>query len=627
MTNPRKLTVLSSALLLASLTACGGGGGGGGSDDDTPRNPEKPLTTLPQFLQGNEALCDFIESGKTVSLQNYTGELGNVTGLTCNGVTLSDLDEISLLTALQQLSLDSAGLTNVTELLNNLTLQQLDLSGNPIADLSIITSLLNLTELDLENTGLSDISLLNALTALQQLDVSGNAITDVAPLGNLLNLTDLDLSANNITELDALGALTSLNNLDVSGNPSLSCAEINDLALASAADITVPSNCTSAAFLSASSDATQTLDNSSLAEPIERLVIRDVNSLDDLQMFQSGDDLRLTANTSGGIKTIIFTHWFVDATYQVDEFEVEGVGVYGFAALRAQIGLGLTLTEGRDTYLGTDGRDVVYGLGEADIIAGGGQADVIVGGPGNDIVSGSRLNIAADGTVSRNNTSDGYQDTFIYNLGDDHDTIYEYETGAEKCSLLQFGTGISSEDISLYQDGKDLIIELNDTDKLTVDSWFEGSQYYYRLGYVQFQTGDPIEASQWVASKGFQSTNGEVAGTSLAESLVGSDNDDRIYGLGGADIIEGGEGNDHLSGNRLNIAADGTVSVFGSSDVAMDTFIFNLGDDHDTLYEYETSAEYRALLQFGAGISPDDIIVIRDSDDLILEINEEDKVT
>ena len=628
MNSSRKLTALSSALLIATLTACGGGGGGGDNGGDTtPRAPEKNLTTLPLFLQGNEANCTFTENGSPASLVDYTGKLEDVTGLTCSGITLSDLNEINLLTALQQLSLENAGLTNVTELLNNLTLTQLDLSGNPIADLSIINSLLNLTELDLENTGLSDIGLLDALTALQILDVSGNGISNVSALGNLLNLTKLDISANSIVELDSLGSLTNLNDLNVSGNPTLSCAEINDLdlALAGAASITVPSDCTNALFLSAASDSSQSLDNSALADPFVRLVVKDVSNLDDVRILQSDDDLRLEANTSGGNKAITFTGWFVGDAHQVDEFEIEDIGVYSFDQLRSYIGLGLALTEGKDTYLGTNEKDIVYGLGEADIIAGGNGADTIIGGEGDDKLSDYILTVNEDGSVAREgSTYDIHLDTFIFNSGDGNDTLYLYSISGYQ-DLLQFNGSITEDDITLYRDADNLKMVLSDTDSVTVFNWFVSSSY--QLGQIKFGSADPVAALAWVDNKGFYSVDTTLFGSNLADVLLGSEEDDIIIAGNGADIIIGGEGDDKLSDYILTVNEDGSVAREGSTyDIHLDTFIFNSGDGNDTLYLYSISG-YQDLLQFNGSITEDDITLYRDADNLKMVLSDTDSVT
>ena len=625
MFNP-KLTALSAAILFSTLSACGGGGGGN-DDNDNPPAPRQQLTALPAFLQGNEANCSFVESGNDVSLEAYSGNLNNVTGLTCNGVTLSDLNEISLLTALETLNLEDAGLTNVNELLNNSTLSELDLSGNPLTDLATIASLLNLTALDLDNTGLSDLTLLQSLTALQQLNLADNDISNVTALGNLMALTSLDLSGNSITELTSLGALTNLQTLDVSGNNSLACADINNLdnTLGGAVEITVPSDCTTALYLDNTSDASQTLDLSMQAIAFDRLVIGDIQGRDDIVLFQSGNDLRVTANTSAGEKQITFSNWFSDEAYQLGEFEIGSEGVSRFDDLRAAVGLGLALTDQDDTYSGSNGNDIIYGLDGNDIIAGERGADVIVGGSGSDILSGHKITIDDDSSVTRSVSYDSDQDTIVFNLGDGNDIIYEYEVTLSNRALLQFGTGIAPADITLYRNGLDLVFQINAEDSVTVFEWFKAGQY--RIGQIQFGNNDPIAATEWVNAQPLSSNDITVTGTDASESLIGSTDDDIIYGLDGSDIITGGEGNDILSGYRIIVGEDNSVTRYPSYDNDQDTFVFNPGDGNDIIYEYEVTLSNRALLQFGAGIAPAGITLYRNGLDLVFQINAEDSVT
>ena len=625
MFNP-KLTALSAAILFSTLSACGGGGGGN-DDNDNPPAPRQQLTALPAFLQGNEANCSFVESGNDVSLEAYSGNLNNVTGLTCNGVTLSDLNEISLLTALETLNLEDAGLTNVNELLNNSTLSELDLSGNPLTDLATIASLLNLTALDLDNTGLSDLTLLQSLTALQQLNLADNDISNVTALGNLMALTSLDLSGNSITELTSLGALTNLQTLDVSGNNSLACADINNLdnTLGGAVEITVPSDCTTALYLDNTSDASQTLDLSMQAIAFDRLVIGDIQGRDDIVLFQSGNDLRVTANTSAGEKQITFSNWFSDEAYQLGEFEIGSEGVSRFDDLRAAVGLGLALTDQDDTYSGSNGNDIIYGLDGNDIIAGERGADVIVGGSGSDILSGHKITIDDDSSVTRSVSYDSDQDTIVFNLGDGNDIIYEYEVTLSNRALLQFGAGIAPADITLYRNGLDLVFQINAEDSVTVFEWFKAGQY--RIGQIQFGNNDPIAATEWVNAQPLSSNDITVTGTDASESLIGSTDDDIIYGLDGSDIITGGEGNDILSGYRIIVGEDNSVTRYPSYDNDQDTFVFNPGDGNDIIYEYEVTLSNRALLQFGAGIAPADITLYRNGLDLVFQINAEDSVT
>ena len=86
--------------------------------------------------------------------------------------------------------------------------------------------------------------------------------------------------------------------------------------------------------------------------------------------------------------------------------------------------------------------------------------------------------------------------------------------------------------------------------------------------------------------------------------LVGTDNAETILGRSGNDILIGGKGNDILYG--------------GYGD---DTYVFNLGDGQDIMREDSTNSKDDRIV-FGEGITPDDITVSRDGDDMLLFIGE-----
>ena len=252
--------------------------------------------------------------------------------------------------------------------------------------------------------------------------------------------------------------------------------------------------------------------------------------------------------------------------------------------------------------------------------------DVITGGEGDDILSGHRITINDDGSVSRDSSYDNDQDTFVFNMGDDNDTIYEYETTLNYRALLQFGEDITPDDITLYRNGLDLVFQVNAEDSVTVFEWFHNT--YRRIGQIQFGSGDVLDATDWVNARPVSLTApGTLAGDTDANTLNGTGGDDIIYGLDGVDVITGGEGDDILSGHLITINDDGSVSRVLSYDNDQDTFVFNLGDDNDTIYERETTLNYRALLQFGAGIDPLNITATQNGDDLVLTVSASDSVT
>ena len=76
----------------------------------------------------------------------------------------------------------------------------LDLANNEITDLDNLSDLSNIEELYLSNNKIGYIDALSNLLKLRILDLSDNLIDDISPIINLPNLEYIDLSGNRIPE-------------------------------------------------------------------------------------------------------------------------------------------------------------------------------------------------------------------------------------------------------------------------------------------------------------------------------------------------------------------------------------------------------------------------------------------
>lgn len=85
-------------------------------------------------------------------------------------------------------------------------------------DLSSLASLKYIENLSLLSDGISDISPLSGLTSLKKLALGWNNITDAAALSNLTELESLGLWNNQIGNVDALDGLTKLKYFDIAYN-------------------------------------------------------------------------------------------------------------------------------------------------------------------------------------------------------------------------------------------------------------------------------------------------------------------------------------------------------------------------------------------------------------------------
>jgi Ca2+-binding RTX toxin-like protein len=113
------------------------------------------------------------------------------------------------------------------------------------------------------------------------------------------------------------------------------------------------------------------------------------------------------------------------------------------------------------------------------------------------------------------------------------------------------------------------------------------------------------------------------SGNALANTIVGNSQDNRLSGLGGADVLSGGKGNDVLVGGTANDKLTGGLGA--------DTFVFNTGYGHDTITDFENTADhidigswgaitgFKDLLSYHLSVSGDNVIIHAGADELIFQ--------
>ncbi|MBF0340527.1 MAG: putative Ig domain-containing protein, partial [Magnetococcales bacterium] len=111
--------------------------------------------------------------------------------------------------------------------------------------------------------------------------------------------------------------------------------------------------------------------------------------------------------------------------------------------------------------IGSSGDNTLTGAGGNDILDGKEGADLLVGGAGND--------------------------TYLFGRGSGNDTVRENDATLKNMDVVQFLDGIAADQIWLQHSGNNLELSLiGSTDKLTIKSWYLGSQYHVE----QFKTID-----------------------------------------------------------------------------------------------------------------------------------------
>ncbi|NLG02720.1 MAG: hypothetical protein GX567_02600, partial [Clostridia bacterium] len=247
---------------------------------------------------------------------------------------------------------------------------------------------------------------------------------------------------------------------------------------------------------------------------------------------------------------------------------------------------------GDDNINGSYGNDIIYGEDGNDTINSGYGDDIIHGGKGNDIIY-----------------EEGGNDTYIFNLGDGNDTIFE-DSSASSIDSVIFGEGISADDITVSREDYDMILSIGDgSDSLRIKNFYDRRwNYYYRVENFIFADGTTK------TSEDYENTPLTVTGSGIIRdfrsafnndsTLIGSETDDEIYSYEGNDTLIGGKGNDTLYDESGN-----------------DTYIFNLGDGNDIIYEDSLQSSVDRII-FGEGISAEDITVSREDYDMILNVGD-----
>ena len=256
---------------------------------------------------------------------------------------------------------------------------------------------------------------------------------------------------------------------------------------------------------------------------------------------------------------------------------------------------------------GTNADEILNGSGGDDVIDGGGGADLIVGGGGNDTLLGSggsgNLNETADDDTLSGGAGDdllrggGGNDVYHFERGDGADTIQDeyYFTGqsplgaiyntvelnAGSQDVLEFGAGITADDLWITFVGDDMVIGLRDgatdlfslTDLITIEDWQDDLN---TIEEIHLNDGTVLEIVDMMADISGTAADDTITytddvdmvadGAAGNDSIVSGDGDDTILGGDGADTIYGGLGADSVDGqvgNDLIFSENGADTVHG----------------------------------------------------------------
>lgn len=237
--------------VLATVIFCGAflvGGIAGAIEYKMFQDPLDPPNLQP--INPDKVLSTCIDQAMR---QENTERLDRLKKLTCKKMALTDLTQIAQLTSIEELDLSLNQIASV-ELLNSMRqLRVLTLDGNrTLKSLEGLQDLKQLEVLKVHCASLVDIDAIKGLTNLRHLDVSCNQISSLTPITNLTkleklimdenpNITNITPTANKptlevitlyrvpISDISPLLGNTNLRRVNIGNNDQVSCEQIDAL--------------------------------------------------------------------------------------------------------------------------------------------------------------------------------------------------------------------------------------------------------------------------------------------------------------------------------------------------------------------------------------------------------------
>ncbi|WP_272947474.1 calcium-binding protein, partial [Variovorax sp. JS1663] len=293
---------------------------------------------------------------------------------------------------------------------------------------------------------------------------------------------------------------------------------------------------------------------------------------------------------------------------------------------------------GNDTLRGGNGYDSLYGEAGDDRLEDADGAQRMDGGEGNDTIIGEAYQIFAgagddwvDASGALINLSGGGTDTVVIRprvqLG--NTVIQGISTTAGQTTTIRFASGISPASLkissreglisgSAYSPTSYLLIEISGSrSDLRIEQFMELPAAQQGIRFVFDDAPNVVlsYADVYASANTATGLDNGLWGTSGTDTLDGLAGNDTLRGLGGNDTLIGGAGNDTLyggAGDDVLVASSGQDKLYGGQ--GNDTY--RILDGSHVIYRDDPAG--RDIVEFGAGIRPEDVMVLRDGNNALL---------
>lgn len=212
----------------------------------------------------------------------------------------------------------------------------------------------------------------------------------------------------------------------------------------------------------------------------------------------------------------------------------------------------------------------IYGTDGGDTLTGTWRSDLIIGGAGNDVINGGLgADILMDGAGTDTLTGGSGADMFVFNQDGARDVITDFNPSQDRIDLSEFGRfytlagmGVqaTSNGAILTIDGEELQIITENGDPL--DLYSVSMQNLFNLGHIEVLQIEDDPPGLDITRQG--SSGADVLdGGDGDDQLFGNGGNDELSGMAGADVLYGGNGFDTVYGG----AADDSLTGDEGADV------------------------------------------------------------
>ena len=383
------------------------------------------------------------------------------------------------------------------------------------------------------------------------------------------------------------------------------------------------------------------------ASDVDVLKLRNINA-DDVRVWKGLNDIWLTFHVDGAEgDSILLEGQLKGGGRGVERVEFADGTFWTAQQLQERALLG---TMGPVRVEGSDGDDAVAGLDAGDEVLGHFGNDLVEGGAGGDRLYGaydydqywnggnngggegggefirpawiigpppgeSGNDGFADNDTLRGGAGDdtldgGYRADRDMLYGEAGDDVYVFRFGAGADTVIESGDIDNSDGVWFQEMGRDDVIFGRTEADLIVTAPASGATLTIKDYFVRADA-----RVEWFY---FDNTGMLSAEALMLELLTGTDADDHLYGYGSDDLLDGLAGNDildGLAGNDTLVGGAGDDVLDGGA--GSDTYVYLSDDGNDVIADSGSAADNDSVI-FGAGIAPDDVVVTRNDDGLVL---------